>query len=153
MVHSEAGVRWRPGAARRLTLLALLLTLPGFLATTARGPVPPKAGPRESPSAVPSPQPDEEAAAAAAGSPRESMASFLSLARAGDYEKAARYLVVAAAERERAPILTERLKAVPGSGAWDDAAADEADPGGLEDALRGRVHGVEAPAASPVRAG
>jgi MscS family membrane protein len=100
--------------------------MPGPLAATASSQEQPDTGPREAAAAQPSlpAEPGADAPAASAGSPRESVANYLRLARARDYEKAARYLVVPAAERERAAMLAERLKAVLDRRLWLDLDLD-----------------------------
>lgn len=53
-------------------------------------------------------------------SPRACLAEYLALARQGRYPEAARHLAVPDAERQRAPVLAERLKAVLDRHLWVD---------------------------------
>jgi hypothetical protein len=79
------------------------------------------------------PKPEEEVAR---DSPRASMADFLALARANQYEQAARYLELPHDQAARGAVLARRIKAVLDRKAWVDVEKlSPLSTGDLEDDL------------------
>jgi MscS family membrane protein len=133
----------------------LLVPLQVLLAANASGQVPAKTdgGAAASPPASREAEADADALAPEPGSPRESVASYLDLARARHYEQAARYLVVPADQRERASVLAERLKAVLDRHLWLDLdLLSGATDGDVDDGLPSeveRIGSIPRPSRSP----
>ena len=83
----------------------------------------------------------------ASASPRDSLAQFLELCRAGDYERAAGYLDLAPGQESSGPELARRLKAVLDRHAWFDLDLISPDPEG--DADDGLADGTDQVARIP----
>jgi MscS family membrane protein len=106
----------------RVSLIALALSLalpiwldPGQSALAA--PQAPAAAADVAEGSAQVPVPEEEVAR---DSPRASMADFLALVRANQYDQAARYLELPRALSARGPVLARRIKAVLDRKAWID---------------------------------
>src|SRR5512135_3194764 len=99
-----------------LRLVSVGLALAGLLMgrAAAAQPKPPSSAP--APSAATAPQPAKagplEPPAEAPDSPRASVRAFLELTQKGKDQEAARYLSLDASNRDRGPVLAERLRAV-----------------------------------------
>jgi MscS family membrane protein len=91
-------------ASMRVPLAAMVAA--GFLLTTDGAVAAAQLG------LTPRPVRDTAAPAVSPASPRAAVQEFLRQANAGEWERAAEFLVVPAAERERAPTLARRLKTV-----------------------------------------
>jgi MscS family membrane protein len=146
-------LRWRIGArpvVAAVVAAAALLGLPREApaqATDAGG------GPGDG-AVAGSPPPDPATPPAAApDSPRASLAEYLALAREGRLAEAAAYLAVPETQRERAPALAARLKAVLDRHVWVDldlvSGLAQGEPADGLPAATDRVGWVPAPRGAP----
>lgn len=99
--------------------LSAVILIAGFLYSSLGWAAEPPAEPAPPASAEPAPPGPGEPEHAPA-SPRAAVSAYLDLGRNGDFQGAAKYLDVPAAERARAPELAERLKRVLDRHSWLD---------------------------------
>jgi MscS family membrane protein len=128
--HSSGIERLRAVACSRLALGLGTLLLCAAGRVSAQVPV----APPQPPAATPAPEaPKGEVAP---DSPRASLTEFFDAARAGEWDRAARYLAVPAGMEGRAPRLAEQLKAVLDRHLWVDLeSVSGASEGRLDDGL------------------
>jgi MscS family membrane protein len=117
---------------------ALLLTSAGAGAVRAQGPTTPSSPPQASspPSSQAAPAAGEtepEETGVAPDSPRASLQAYLDAARAGEWDKAARYLSLSDEQKSEGPRLAERLKAVLDRYLWFDLETISPDSEGRRD--------------------
>jgi MscS family membrane protein len=106
-------------ASRHSVLLVLLLLLGGVLAAPGWAQVPAPAAPgTDAAAAAETVEPQE--AEIALDSPRASLQAYLDAGRAGEWEKAARYLALPEDRKAEGPMLAERFKAVLDRHLWFD---------------------------------
>jgi MscS family membrane protein len=125
---------FRVALARLALALIFWLPLPTAAGRVlAQPPLPGQAEPRATaPAAAQEPEPPE----VAADSPRASLTAYFDAARAGDWEKASRYLSVPPELKDRAPRLAQELKAVLDRRLWVDLEQMSGESGGrLDDGL------------------
>jgi MscS family membrane protein len=124
-VMSNASIR------RALSLIAFAV----LLVAGRVGPARAQALPAEPvPAATPASDTAEpEEAEVAPDSPRASVTAYLEASRAGEWDKAARYLSLPEERKGEGPALAEKLKAVLDRRLWLDLEAVSADPDGRKD--------------------
>jgi MscS family membrane protein len=123
-----------PPAKARLLLCASVLLLFGLGAADSARAQAPSAAPATTPATTEPAEPEE--AEVAPDSPRASLQAYLDDARAGDWQKAARYLSLSDEEKSKGPELAERLKAVLDRYLWFDLETISPDSQGrLDDGL------------------
>ena len=132
-------------------ILALLLLGVGLctpaMAQAPAGPPAEGTGSSEAPSEGVEP----EEAGVAPDSPRASLQAFLDAGRAGEWDKAARYLALPEGRRVEGPVLAERLKAVLDQHVWFDL--EQVSPASGGEAADDLSQGVEKVGEVPVADG
>lgn len=133
---------------RTLLLLLLFLGIGHGASAQAPVPAPPAEGTPAEGAAASAEGTEPEEAEVAPDSPRASLQAYLDAGRAGEWEKAARYLALSEERRPQGPILAERLKAVLDKHVWFDLEQISPESGGKGD--DGLSPGVEKVGEVPV---